>query len=1322
MRNIETDQFLFHKGINEGTKQDIFDKSGQYQSCLLSVNYNPNLEFGSLVKRYGQGTLFDNQFKSEQTDNGVTDIYLSIEQANNRPNISGFSNVNPGLISITKCSIDENFIEAIYEFQCANPTSNYNYLIFCKLSKSVLEEFNAQSSEHFIVPTKDLPMVTIVGFIPLLNTVINATYAYPVWTEPNVKCIDDHSSIRGITPYGKVSDIKRYGEAILFTVKFDKDFIGVNFTTIRDLISPVYIYLYYNLIPKDTLNLFIMNGIIDYTWAELEPYKYKWQNWIIKNTPKELLNLTFGVNWYNYDRMFSQVHHEDADIELMIIESESIPDYLNVPADTQTDPTRPWEHFKNKNIHFARTFEVTNLDKLNHELDEELCFFNGVWKQRIDGTWYQDRVRIFQTAYYYGPNVEGIDTTDLAWFNDPIREPAPGDQPSITTPTQITEIRCQNVDEPLKCILDGYVCYCEYRAEFLAILDGFANSVHFYRAVVFKFWNYIDLKTPRKWYYGEKMPIILTMTINGVELFYKHTEYEVRVTPDRPPIPHWTFREYDNEHTPYDRNWINGYDGGGKQDIHIPDEQKFCTEPRYPLENWLDTFDFGTNIEGDRYRHIPDTRKTRRLSAFIVKEGQENSFHYDIGLNQYVSKGGKTSTGGLELIMPMEDYYPPDGGYNNEYWREQELHGRFVYITLRFKQDKLQKMLMNGLTSINVYVSKPSETDYLLRSIGCDSYTKATIFPLPLSQVFDIDDPQYDQYALFHKFIINGTIGSKIEDYTHVKGEQSFSTNAWTEGAPYYLAVPQKDTKTDIDQGIAAYRAPIGTIKEDVAFAVWDYMWNGDTLNIGFSGQYWDGLRADYLCIVKGLTFILNCYDRDDVMEQSIVRYSLVQKGSISPDIFPKENFMKVGQLPFTAVLEFREQLVVFNKECSYRIGMKDIADPTTWEFLETTQGTGTLSNKMVCVTPNGFCFINGNGVWISDGGIPQSLTANVERGLAINSYIQYLVLGNTYDILLKETLGDVAIGDKGFNENLEINYDPQNNEVVVSTPTTETTTDEPPVTHTFEIRLIYNFNQNNWRVEQFDMDKADGDSFLQFTTPVRSKIANTKLISFVFRSGTNTDFFFTELKKELYQDADYTFTNSVNSEYRFKDIVGKLYTHEIGDGKSDRQLKEIIVECIPMESTSKVLENGSVKTFDGWDTYSYPSDTDVNSEALRDPVIVSQLRNKEYTGQKYAEESTGDNDLVHINFNVKKQLAISKMTMEGPQAINPFNVLQTPGGTVSNEQFGSETTHVDRESIVLLAPLKSKFRRMRLYFESKIIVKIKSIVIKSVIFNRKTQ
>jgi hypothetical protein len=243
---------------------------------------------------------------------------------------------------------------------------------------------------------------------------------------------------------------------------------------------------------------------------------------------------------------------------------------------------------------------------------------------------------------------------------------------------------------------------------------------------------------------------------------------------------------------------------------------------------------------------------------------------------------------------------------------------------------------------------------------------------------------------------------------------------------------------------------------------IWDYP-TETTLFLNSSGKYWKGLGAKLITVIKGRTFIGGCIGADGIEEQAILRYSDVQGGAISPDIFSEERKIQVGHMPHTALLEFREQLWAFSRYQFYRIGMASITQEETWEFFDVVE-QGCFNVKSAIVVPYGVCFCNEAGVWLSEGGEPQNLA------LPILPTYQHISSGTQYLYTTINQLDGVPyIDEKGINPYMEMNYDSFNDEILISSPLFTTVqnddnnTDYLPNT---DFTMIFSFKYRTWRIE----------------------------------------------------------------------------------------------------------------------------------------------------------------------------------------------------------------------------------------------------------------
>lgn len=159
--------------------------------------------------------------------------------------------------------------------------------------------------------------------------------------------------------------------------------------------------------------------------------------------------------------------------------------------------------------------------------------------------------------------------------------------------------------------------------------------------------------------------------------------------------------------------------------------------------------------------------------------------------------------------------------------------------------------------------------------------------------------------------------------------------------------------------------------------------------------------------------------------------------------------------------------------------------------------------------------------------------------------------------------------------------------------------------------------------------------------------------------------------------------------------IVGKVITHDIGTGISDMLLNKVILEAFPDSS---------------WNSYTYtvPTNSYDPYDSTADPYVAVNLRNSPWV------DGQGENiiNIVGLNMGVKGGL-------------NPFcSVMQTPNveGTGDRVTFSGDDVYIGgtpadtqgkpSESLVLLAPINTKFRRMVLTLQSSKIAVLQSITV----------
>lgn len=175
-----------------------------------------------------------------------------------------------------------------------------------------------------------------------------------------------------------------------------------------------------------------------------------------------------------------------------------------------------------------------------------------------------------------------------------------------------------------------------------------------------------------------------------------------------------------------------------------------------------------------------------------------------------------------------------------------------------------------------------------------------------------------------------------------------------------------------------------------------------------------------------------------------------------------------------------------------------------------------------------------------------------------------------------------------------------------------------------------------------------------------------------------------------------YTFDYNQGNAFDAIDITGHIVLHEIGNGVNDALLNKVILEAMPDSS---------------WVSYDYST--------FVDPYLYINMRSSAWV------DGQGENiiDLIALNMAVRGGL-------------NPFcSTLQTPNveGTGDRVTFDGDDRYVGGippmpanaqgkpvESLILLAPMNTKFRRMLLTLRSKKIAVLRSITVVMSEYTRK--
>jgi len=535
--------------------------------------------------------------------------------------------------------------------------------------------------------------------------------------------------------------------------------------------------------------------------------------------------------------------------------------------------------------------------------------------------------------------------------------------------------------------------------------------------------KYTATRSPRLWLYGERFDLILTANIAGVEVLVKRMAYEVQTKPTN----------------------------------------EYADIPTYVTAN------------------------TRILPFLINNEMTTNM----------TIEGNGTPVTFNEEVVDLGKFFPqarcigakePTATSQYDYLKYQA-YGMLLYFSLEVSAETMQALIDASCSALSLWCIKPDSNQHITKSIGYDlSLPSGNIYNKPLDQ--DSAAIDYTKYALLKRFVIDGRTDPPA-DYEDWIPSATLATNSWVESSwtggsslsnTYYVGVPLNRVSGDTlepnstvplyatDTAVKTYLDNVVSVSANVLdtdywtpdFVLWDYP-TETTLFLNSSGKYWKGLGAKLITVIKGRTFIGGCIGADGIEEQAILRYSDVQGGAISPDIFSEERKIQVGHIPHTALLEFREQLWAFSRYQFYRIGLASITQEETWEFFDVVE-QGCFNNKSVVVVPYGVVFCNEAGVWLSEGGEPQNLA------LPILPTYQNISSGTNYLYTnINELAGVPYIDSKGINPYLELNYDSFNDEILISSPLFTTVqnddndTDYLPNT---DFTMIFSFKYKTWRIE----------------------------------------------------------------------------------------------------------------------------------------------------------------------------------------------------------------------------------------------------------------
>lgn len=1279
MRQLYTRQQTFEGGIVENWKQDDFR---QPNSVLYLENYNPNLEHKSLIKRMGEKVI------------EYLNIPIAFYSSLFTTNVFDYPNNREVVLS------NEIMLTS-------NPDYNKTFITFLKRLPNDISVLNRDGLTDLELLALEPECTGIVARV-IENDGVEDVLD---WHEPFI----NEAEYPGWYTVGLYTDHKRYGEKLYFTTLLKNKVYG---TDLDNYLFPVYEWGLWDLTKKRKDGKVWWNGI-DFNNIDTDTKTYR--KWKVKTPTMDLIRENI-VGYAYWDKNAGEWKREgnEKPIEVLFMENDLDISPVRISGDKSTfNPLYgiPGEDGQYKGVSKER------YSYLSRNADDEFP------KLTPDTYYGNDTQNIFYESYSIFDLKDYIDKIKTTEFWDVVN-------------TSFNELEYVKYDTP--SITDGFITHGKpitgkFKIAFALFdpygfgYDDIGRRIYYTRSpgvaldnygypLGFSFRNlylrYIDNNVPRPWHKEEKIPFVLTAKIGGVETILYQDIYTIKT-----PV-----------------NYI------------VPKSYVIVE---------------GSNVFQGSYT---DT----------VKDGFTSTIKHDSGIS---------------LAVSSNNTY-----YSSPHISLEEVNGdsteiklsikNMLQFTIRIKKSYLSKLLEQDVTEFNLYVAEKHETESYLKTIGIVAPVEPPpgYYMKPALDSVDTDDVDFDysKFRLVKSFLIEGA--SQEIDYSNYSGFAT-KTNAWLTGSDdgdtnsedYLYAVPKE---IDDDGPIPSNNIPFlnntyqeqgypyGGGKENNRiwypdFTLYDYPDEAPPLTLNNSGEYWKGLGARHIEIIQGRTFIAGCIDEDGKEEQSVVRYSAVQNGIASKDIFVKEDQVTFGHNPITALLNYRDQLWIFNEYSQYRMIPHNVFDVSSWEVLDVQDAQGCLSNKTLCIAPNGVCFASRNGIWISDGRIPTSLTNNPKANLTIQSLYQKLAIGKPYEYQQQADPGRPFIDiNTGFNPYLELYYDKDNDELVLSTPVRKNDDEmfeSIPENYiiddweyfTHEVRLIYNFSNNNWRMESYDGNMLSNvavanEKVKTYSSRGKFHLSENKFacVREMYRVpdenqiGRNSDYSesyvtFNEPSRELDHDVYYFF--GVDN---IREIVGKIITHEIGDGENDYVLRRAYLECSPKDKSDLTKGIYGYKEFlyEGF-TPTYVSDVSptINEDIdngytigetwknsstnhyfillsnssgnanwqfivpAKDPYLFYELRSRSWNDQV---DKFDFNDIVSINMQAKK-------------GNNPFlSLMQTPGNT----NHGPSDKVVAHESLVMLYPRNTKFRRSRFRLISKIIVKIKTLTNEYAMFKRRSR
>lgn len=1081
-------QVTFDKGIVENAAQDAVFEAGQPPVHLLwCENYVPSIRYGMLVKRKGQHLKrnpankasipeYTVQFDRPQAVLGTGIVY------------------SPPSDSILITYKNDDFSDDLTDDQSAGATHKgilagvTSFYYNLPTSQEIIVCFLKNIQDNDILPyiTQQTDTTLVVSYCvehgdnnrKWRNAHINSPLG-SIGTD----LVKDPLVYRGWWARGYMSDYTRHGGNIIFSTTLDDNTLYTDNTKYGEM-YPVYVWTYWDITKKRNDDEYFFstapsagaprNGTV--ALSDLTP-SYSVDN---KYSHFKILNpaLHYTRNNYCHFRCLpvpSTVPPAEAIAYLMPLYNPYV--HFNALVGTAYDPQAPIEilikETPTREYKIAggapgsiTTDEGSYCDDLKYPLLWEAKWYNKdtQWVESLE-TIKMDSIYtdMYHTPLWTGKMMGGQLDFNESWIKGQ------------------RQLRWRNQD------IDTDIVYLKGGTSVSASDEDWALSNPEYydsrnedtkrrHTLVYgtRLPNYIENGTPRSWIKGERVPLIITAIVNGGEVVIGSYCYEVQGQNMEMPFPN-LFNPF--FHSEYSDEWHH----------RGSSTEWWSKSSRYTLYAATKSSDMTLDnqvITPSTVMHSIGYTETQTIFGLIPSQYINMMQHwvaycyepYNPTIGLPFRRQDPQNLTDPDLDKYFNYWYNPGSPDSTGKWGYLPKHnvGNYIDIKLRIQLSQLRLILDGNISKINIYVAKASTDKSILRSVGLWSYTK-NVPPTLYGEPATLDLEDYTKYGLWKSFVIDGETESFADwnDYNEWKNRyrgQPTESNAWTtigsSDANRTIVSAVREKKTG--GGVVTPSDTEGPFPTNV---LWDYAVEGKTLTLNSSGKYWQGKGASCVTTIKGMPFIGGCIDKYGEAEQGIIRYTDIQSGFITYDVFSEEKKLKLGGLPHVALVEFREQLWAFSRQELHRVQIVNVADPANWEILEKIAGQGTYEPKTVCVCPLGVVWCNDRGVWISDGSPPQNIAE------PILGFYKKMALNVPYKYEQAIDIGEFAAYDTGYNVYMEIIYDQFNDSIVISSPVFKQTNAIDGTIYMDsekELRLIFNFGTKSWHAEGIELPDFD--------------------------------------------------------------------------------------------------------------------------------------------------------------------------------------------------------------------------------------------------------